>query len=223
MWQWDNSDPFGANIPNENPAGTGTFSINLRFPGQYFDRETGTHYNVNRDYDPSIGRYVQSDPIGLDGGVNTYTYVLGNPLSMTDPLGLQVTGSWITPPHTHDSSVEYTGWNFDVGGWKWVLPSIRLAQVHFRGPTTVSFEIECTDNCSSKQWKISQDIKLSKNFDIPVRVKLSKWWVTAIEATQYAGDAYNLLSNWANIQAAYYLAQDPTSWCLISAASGAGK
>ncbi|KTS78562.1 hypothetical protein NS274_06370 [Pseudomonas oryzihabitans] len=60
----------------------------LRFPGQYWDAETGLHYNYFRDYDPQTGRYVQGDPIGLAGGLNAYGYVRGNPLSASDPLGL---------------------------------------------------------------------------------------------------------------------------------------
>ena len=88
MWRWDNTDPFGNNIANENPANLGTFTFNLRFPGQYFDKETGLHYNVNRDYNPAVGRYIESDPIGLRGGINTFGYVGGNPLAWSDPLGL---------------------------------------------------------------------------------------------------------------------------------------
>jgi chitinase len=90
VWRWDNSDPFGYNLPDQNPSGLGTFEFNQRMPGQYYDKETGLHYNYFRDYDPSTGRYVESDPIGLDGGINTYTYGLGNPVSNTDPTGLFV-------------------------------------------------------------------------------------------------------------------------------------
>jgi len=89
VWQWNNDDPFGANVPNENPSGLGAFTCNLRLPGQYFDKETNLHYNYFRDYDPAIGRYVQSDPIGLAGGINTCLYVLANPLSLIDSFGLQ--------------------------------------------------------------------------------------------------------------------------------------
>ncbi len=64
---------------------------NKRFPGQYKDAETGLHYNYFRDYDPSTGRYVQSDPIGLGGGLNTYSYALQNPMTHVDPSGLEVT------------------------------------------------------------------------------------------------------------------------------------
>jgi RHS repeat-associated protein len=89
VWAWDNSDPFGNNMPNENPSGQGTFTNNLGYPGQYRDRETNTFYNFYRDcYDPATGRYCQSDPTGLAGGINTYTYVDGNPLIYIDPLGL---------------------------------------------------------------------------------------------------------------------------------------
>ena len=81
--------PFGQATVNEDLDNNGvSLTLNLRFPGQYYDAETGRHYNYFRDYDPNTGRYIQSDPIGLNGGVNTYGYVGGNPVNLVDPWGL---------------------------------------------------------------------------------------------------------------------------------------
>src|SRR5262249_49711113 len=88
VWRNDNTEPFGSSAPGENPVGLGAFEFPLRFPGQYADKETNLHYNYFRDYDPSLGRYGESDPIGFRGGLNTYAYVASSPLSYKDVLGL---------------------------------------------------------------------------------------------------------------------------------------
>jgi RHS repeat-associated protein len=87
VWRWDQQEPFGVSVPDENPSGLGAFEFPLRFPGQYADKETNLFYNYFRDYDSTIGRYVQSDPIGLRAGLNTYGYVDANPLAKVDPTG----------------------------------------------------------------------------------------------------------------------------------------
>jgi RHS repeat-associated protein len=93
VWRWDQAEPFGNNPADEDPdANSVAFDLPLRLPGQRYDAETALHYNYFRDYDPSIGRYGESDPFGLLGGLNTYSYVQASPLGYIDPLGLQAIG-----------------------------------------------------------------------------------------------------------------------------------
>lgn len=83
LWNWD----FFGSAFGEHEA-SGTIEVNLRYPGQVFDWETGLHYNYFRDYEPSTGRYIESDPIGLKAGINTYSYVQARPFSWVDRYGL---------------------------------------------------------------------------------------------------------------------------------------
>ncbi|WP_312676989.1 RHS repeat-associated core domain-containing protein, partial [Escherichia coli] len=80
---------------------------NLRYQGQYLDRETGLHYNLHRYYDPDVGRFMVTDPIGLAGGINLYQYA-PNPLSWIDPLGL-LAGCWRNKLRKIDDAVKTPG------------------------------------------------------------------------------------------------------------------
>jgi RHS repeat-associated protein len=85
IWQWAyQGNPFG----EQQPTSSNGYVLNLRFPGQYYDAETGTNYNINRNYAPPIGRYLQPDPTGFDGGISLFAYTLNNPLMYIDPMGL---------------------------------------------------------------------------------------------------------------------------------------
>jgi RHS repeat-associated protein len=95
VWRWNQDDPFGNNVADEDPDGNSTlYEMPFRFPGQYADKETNLNYNYFRGYDPNLGLYVRSDPVGLQGGLNTYGYVYGDPLRYIDYNGeLGLTGT----------------------------------------------------------------------------------------------------------------------------------
>jgi RHS repeat-associated protein len=113
-WRWDmNPTAFGEHDPNKDPDSDAVnYVLNLRFPGQYFDSESGLNYNYFRDFERTTGRYIQSDPLGLAAGVSTYAYVGSNPLGALDPLGLARFGfrplgdgsSVLTPGQVPDGS-----------------------------------------------------------------------------------------------------------------------
>jgi RHS repeat-associated protein len=108
IWRWDGT-PFGDSAPNDNPDGDAeTFVLNLRFPGHYYDAESGLHYNTFRDYDPATDRYLEFDPIGLAGGINGYIYANANPLIFTDPMGL-ATYMCVRPLHALGGAGERSG------------------------------------------------------------------------------------------------------------------
>jgi len=77
--------PFGDAYVNPNSE----LVNNFRFAGQYYDKETGLHYNYHRYYDPKTGRYLTPDPIGLAGGINLFSYAANNPVNLIDPFGLE--------------------------------------------------------------------------------------------------------------------------------------
>ena len=99
VWRWKlnqqtatGSNAFGPQPADENPDGNASsLRFDLRFPGLQWDAAVGLNYNYFRDYEPGTGRYVESDPIGLRGGVSTYGYVGGSPLAFSDALGLLFT------------------------------------------------------------------------------------------------------------------------------------
>lgn len=124
MWSWF-SDPFGTTAANSNPGGAGAFAYNLRFPGQLFDGQAGLHQNMARDYDPAVGRYVESDPIGLAAGVNTYAYVGADPIDWLDPDGLDEThvvntaggrSTWDGPTNGNWGGKCWSGGRYSCGG-----------------------------------------------------------------------------------------------------------
>lgn len=114
VWRWD-GEAFGATLANQDPDQDGkVFVYNLRFPGQYYDKSTGLHYNGFRDYDPSTGRYIESDPIGLAGGINTFGYVGGDPLGSIDSLGLK---DQPYNPKKHYPRIEIPGTETPIFTW----------------------------------------------------------------------------------------------------------
>ncbi|WP_262220858.1 RHS repeat-associated core domain-containing protein [Stenotrophomonas maltophilia] len=137
IWEWSNkSEVFGNQIPSADPDGDGVaFELALRFPGQQATDASGLFYNYQREYEPMVGRYSQSDPIGLVGGISTYSYVSGNPASALDRLGLQsgAARAMRLPPPAYRPGSGYQQWNPDLPGYgegQAPAPYIDMSPIH---------------------------------------------------------------------------------------------
>jgi RHS repeat-associated protein len=143
VWQADYM-PFG-----EAVISVESVTNNLRFPGQYYDEETGLHYNYFRYYNPTIGRYMTPDPIGFAGGINLYAYCLNDPLNWIDPSGLNwLSLDWLRnalkwepegPLGTIYDTTGYSGWQFPP----------RLVRPH---PELASAGIFIPGTCAELEW-----------------------------------------------------------------------
>jgi RHS repeat-associated protein len=145
-------------------------TFNLRYPGQYFDKESGLSYNYFRSYSPDTGRYTQADPIDLKGGWNKYSYVEGNPLLDIDPLGLRSAGPAAPgtyyprglPPRPLPRS--------DLPGRAANEGAANMTQTPNPGYPGAPFDLPCLQwDCSSGSSCRSNDIKNSTDFLPPAR------------------------------------------------------
>jgi RHS repeat-associated protein len=150
----------------ELTAETGSWENRLRFPGQYYDQETGNYYNYFRAYDFSTGRYISSDPIGLEGGLNGYAYVGLNPLNWTDQYGLCPLGidaGWhLGRPFV--SKVKY-------GIYEQVLMKTRIvAKLH-----KISGSCECDGSLTCTYWVRIGSSQKARPWDKKARKPKGPW------------------------------------------------
>jgi RHS repeat-associated protein len=222
VWAAD-YEPFG-----KTSISTSTISSNTRFPGQYADEESGLHYNYFRDYDPGTGRYIESDPIGLQGGPNTYAYVHNRPLSNVDFLGLYTSAKWTSGPSLSHVSGEIVG---DIGfGEYWTLipPSIGFAGKWWMISARITGVVECINEevCDESRSDVfNVNVELGKRVGVGCGITLFPMIRKARGAIKSSGsivDAINLYRNeWA--QQAIDMAKDPMSWCLLMSLANPGK
>jgi RHS repeat-associated protein len=132
----------------------------FRFPGQYYDQETGLHYNWHRYYEPKTGRYLTSDPIGIDGMINLFAYVQNNPINRSDKLGLFDDGINANGGIWHGHSDFYGGYglnkicDYTSEDYGWTISVNPFSNWrHFRDQSSVETDLrKDLTNCDKKNF-----------------------------------------------------------------------
>jgi RHS repeat-associated protein len=226
VWRWD-GQAFG-DIPAlaEDDGSSAPVVVNLRFPGQYYDEETGLHYNWHRYYNPKTGRYISSDPIGLNGGFNTYLYALANPVAYKDPTGLFYTEArWLRGPSLSGiSSHKLRDMGFGEY-WTLVPPAVGIGGAWYLLAAQIRGTVECIEkgDCGNDK---------TDNFDVGVDLSAEVgigYGITTLPRLQQLrraasmfgslGDAIKFYRNqWT--QWTIEMAKDPLVWCFFWSATG---
>jgi RHS repeat-associated protein len=194
VWRWSTS-PFGNTLPEQDPDGDGEEHVlNLRYPGQYFDAESGLIYNYFRYYDPEAGRYIESDPIGLRGGLNPFVYALNAPTQFIDPKGLQVSGRWIKPPRFNVFDYGLTGAEFvtpHLSEWAY----LKVFRIHGFANGFVNVDVHCreTTDCLRREWEIHERIGVSYSGHVDVGPNMAAAAIGSM-ATPAAGVAAGVVT-----------------------------
>ena len=174
------SEAFGAAGVLQNQS---SISMNLRFPGQYFDSETNTHYNFHRDYRPNQGRYLQGDPIGMLGGRSVFAYGFGSPLRNSDPTGTVVVGEWSPRPYL-TTAIQFRGFkplafpgsSDDPEQWELKFPTLTLALVgfYFQFDALIIAGVKCKDigNCSDREWYMPYEKRFVKTTHVDLGINI---------------------------------------------------
>jgi len=182
--------PFGEAATDEDSDADGNaYTLDLRFPGQYYDEESGLHYNHFRTYDPTLGRFLESDPIGMEGGPNPFLYAKAHPMRFTDPLGLMVHGEWIETPrfNLHEAGVD---------DWSFVTPSfsawgyLRFIRVLGHATGHINVDVRCTENCD--EWEIHDRVDVSARGAINLGPNLYALGAGLVTRNPFAGIGANV-------------------------------
>ncbi len=219
VWRWQ-GDAFGTTKPDKDPDRDGKkVNIRLRFPGQYQDAESGLYYNWNRYYDAKIGRYITSDPIGLNAGLNTYFYVFNNPLINNDPLGLYTAARWLTGPSLSGITKQKVG-DISFGEyWTLIPPSIGIAGTWWMLNARITGTVECLDTTCDNQRRDIFNVKV----DLGKRVGIG-YGVTMFPRIRALRKGVGLFSTISDAIAFFRgqwtekvieMSRNPLVWCLV--------